>query len=188
MGFAMRSIFPIAAAAALAALLMWTLGGTPAGGSGGVPGTVTVSSTEISGQSGKLLIVFVDSPGGAAGRLCVPITSDPFVLPPTVLTEIPGDENPCGDPTDTVVFPAGDYTLTAGIYVGGSETPEAQAQVPIAVNGNVGLQLDIAALSALPFGDMNCDGIVDGLDALAILRFTGDLPMDQITGCPEIGV
>lgn len=180
-----RSVFPIAAAAVL---LIWISGSAPAVGTNGTPGTISVSSTEISGQAGKVLLVFAGSEGGPAGRLCAFVgTSDPFVLDPTVITEFPADGDPCGDPTDGVVFPAGDYTFEAGIYTGGSQTPEVQVQMQVTVDGNVEVQIDGSALSAPLFGDVNCNGVVDALDALAILRFAGDLPQNPPAGCPEIG-
>ncbi len=52
---------------------------------------------------------------------------------------------------------------------------------------NVEVQIDGSALFGILVGDLNCDGLVDALDALAILRFTGDLPLDPPAGCPDIG-
>jgi hypothetical protein len=39
----------------------------------------------------------------------------------------------------------------------------------------------------LIWGDLNCDGAVDGLDALVGFRWKADLPMQLRAGCPEIG-
>ena len=36
-------------------------------------------------------------------------------------------------------------------------------------------------------GDVNCDGVVDTLDALAILRKVAVLPVYQVLPCPTIG-
>lgn len=36
-------------------------------------------------------------------------------------------------------------------------------------------------------GDIDCDGDVDSVDALKVLRHVGGLPADQPGGCPEIG-
>ena len=37
------------------------------------------------------------------------------------------------------------------------------------------------------FGDVDCDGDVDSVDALAILRKIVEFPVNQEAGCPEIG-
>ncbi len=36
-------------------------------------------------------------------------------------------------------------------------------------------------------GDINCDGVVDGLDALGDLRFVGGLDVEQEEPCPDVG-
>ncbi len=119
---------------------------------GGVaPGTITVSATTITGQNGKMLLVFATAAAqqGQLGVACIPITSDAFEVPSTPLTEVP-EGNPCAGGTATAVFPEGSYTVTAGIYTPGSQTAEAQASMTIDIVGDgVGsLQFTGAALSA----------------------------------------
>jgi hypothetical protein len=38
------------------------------------------------------------------------------------------------------------------------------------------------------FGDVDCDGDVDAIDALKILRFVVGLSVSQTKPCPDIGV
>ena len=105
---------------------------------GGVaPGTITVSVPGITGQNGKMLLVFATSPtqGGQLGVACVAITSDSFDVPSTALTEVPAD-NPCAGGTATVAFPEGSYTITAGIYTPGSRTAEAEASMTVDIVGD----------------------------------------------------
>ena len=37
------------------------------------------------------------------------------------------------------------------------------------------------------FGDVDCSGGVDGMDALDVLRYVGRLPVTLPEGCPDIG-
>lgn len=118
---------------------------------GGVaPGTITVSTTAITGQNGKMLLVFATSATqeGQLGVACIPITSDSFEVPSTALTEVPAG-NPCAGGTPTVVFPEGSYAITAGIYTPGSQSAEAEVAttVDIAGDGVASVQLVGSALS-----------------------------------------
>ena len=107
-----------------------TYGGTTAG-------TVTVSTSSITGQSGKVLLIFVtgDSDGSQAGVACVQIDADPFTMPPTLLTEVPAGGNPCAGGGAVAVLADGAYTLTAGVYVGGSQQADAQMSIDVEMNG-----------------------------------------------------
>ncbi len=49
------------------------------------------------------------------------------------------------------------------------------------------LQLRWVTYQGAPRGDMNCDGQVDAVDALSILRYVAGLPVTLPPGCPEIG-
>ncbi len=48
------------------------------------------------------------------------------------------------------------------------------------------LRLDCGGPTAPLKGDVNCDGDVNSVDALLLLRFTADLPVAQQSGCPFI--
>ena len=113
------------------------------------PGTLKVTSSAIAGQSGKILLGFaVPASGGErVARLCVPITSDDFTVPATAMTEVPQGNDPCGGDTPVATLDEGTYTLTAGVYVGGQQTPEAETTVTVEVAGHVEAELDGAELS-----------------------------------------
>ncbi len=103
------------------------------------PGVITISSTPISGQSGKILLVFALPAGGGGqlARLCVPITSDDFTLSGAVMTDIPAGDNPCAGETPETTFEEGAYELVAGIYVGGQRTPDAETTLTGQVAGEL---------------------------------------------------
>jgi hypothetical protein len=170
-----------------AAAVVSVLSNAGAADSAGGAGTITVSSTAIHRQQGKVLVVVINDPGGASGRLCANIDSNAFVLAPAVLTQFPNGGSPCGDQTSEAVFPEGSYQLTAGVYVGGSQTPEKQVQVTVDVSGDSQVELDGAALSGALFGDVDCNGRVTIGDAQKIARVVIGLTIIQALGCPEIG-
>ncbi len=129
---------------------------TPAGvtstaepvGSG--PGEISVSSTAIEGQSGKILLILVlsaEQGGGPLARACLVINSNLHTVAETAMTGAPEADNPCGDPTAAVTLPEGTYLLDAGIFVPGSQTAEKQVTQTVEVRGDVTLVLDGEALS-----------------------------------------
>lgn len=112
------------------------------------PGTVTLTSTTIEGQNGKILLAFATAGGGQRlARACIPITSDSFEVQGAEMTEIPA-QDPCGSDPDVVTFDEGSYQITAGVYVGGAQTPEAETTLSVDVAGDVTAELDGSALSA----------------------------------------
>lgn len=113
----------------------------------GDPGKILVTSSAITGQQGRLLIVVAQ---GNAGSVCAMIDSDPWTLTEAVaMTELPGgDSGPCGEHTPVVTFPAGDNVVTASIYVPGETQARATAQVLVTVDGDVTAAVDGSALSA----------------------------------------
>lgn len=119
----------------------------PAATQGSGPGTVTLTSTAIQGQSGKILLVFATSGSDRVARACVPISSDDFTLSGEVMTDIPAGNDPCGDGTAETTFEEGSYTITAGVYVGGEQTPVAETTTTVEVAGDVTAELDGAELS-----------------------------------------
>lgn len=119
-------------------------GPTPAAG----PGTVTITSTTINNQTGKVVVVAAqDAQSVLTGRACVPITSNAFIVPATVLVEISTSNNPCEESRSTRTFAAGRYNITAGVFVGGSTTPEKLIATTVQVAGNVSVTLDGNGLS-----------------------------------------
>ena len=134
------------------------------------PGKITVSSSAITGQNGKALVMGVNMQGVPPAGACVFLDSDSYSLAPTVLIDTPGQGGPCGGSTPETVFPAGTYTVSAGIYMPGSQTPERQVQAEVVVDGDKTVKLDGAALAPGATGDVNCDGGIDSVDALFTLR------------------
>ena len=104
---------------------------------GDTAGTVMVSSSAITGQAGQMLLVFATSKdqGRQAGVACVQITSDPFLMPSTMLTEVPGGGNPCAGGSAVAVLRDGEYVLSAGVYEPGSQQPSAQMSLDFAMDG-----------------------------------------------------
>ncbi len=116
----------------------------------GASGTITVSTSTIVGQSGRVLLIFAASEGGGpVARACIPIASDRFAAPPTVMTNMPAAQNPCGDPTPQTTFREGSYTVTAGIYVPGSQAAQVQTSqtAKVSASAPAEVKLDGAALS-----------------------------------------
>jgi hypothetical protein len=113
------------------------------------PGAIMLSSTPITGQSGKILLAFATTSSGGErlGRICVPITSDDFTLSGAVMSEVPAGNDPCGEDTPDTTFDEGTYNVTAGIYVGGEQTPEAETTLTVEVAGDTTAELDGAGLS-----------------------------------------
>ena len=113
------------------------------------PGTITLTSTAIRGQAGKILLVLAQSEGRSQmmSRACIPIASDNFILPETRLFNLPAGGNPCADSPGITTFPEGRYLLNVGVYVGGSQTADKQFSKNVDVAGNVKVELDGAALS-----------------------------------------
>jgi hypothetical protein len=111
------------------------------------PGTITLTSTAITGRSGLILVVFAQGNGQQVASLCAPITSDDFTLSASVMTEMPADDNPCEDGLAKRAFDEGSQSLTAGVYVPGEQIPQASTTVSVNVAGNVTAEIDGTALS-----------------------------------------
>jgi hypothetical protein len=137
----------VLAAAALLPACSGDDGGTDPSPSG--PGTITITSSAIANQPGKILVITAQPEGGGelAGRACIPITSSSFTVPATVMVEIASSGNPCDPAATTKVFAAGRYSITAAVFVGGSQTPEKTTTQTVEVSGNVTASVDGAALS-----------------------------------------
>ena len=112
------------------------------------PGTITIKSTAIRGQSGRALVVFVmRGAGGPMARACIRIESDSFTVAATKLTDAPAGGDPCSGQTAATTFSEGRYTLSAGIFVPPAQAPEKQVTLTVEVKGNVDLVIDGASLS-----------------------------------------
>jgi hypothetical protein len=85
--------------------------------------------------------------GEQLARLCAGIDSDDFTLSATVMTDIPSGNDPCGGNTSQTTFAQGNYEITAAVFTGGQQTPEAQVKLNVDVKGNVTSQIDGTALS-----------------------------------------
>ncbi len=155
-------------------------------------GRIIVSSSAITGQEGKALLTFAAPAAGGAplARACAIITSASFTLPPTAMTDLPAGQDPCGETTPETVFAPGSYTVVAGVYTGGSQTPDIQTETPVEVtDADVNVVIDGSALSVplTTWGDVDCDEDIDAVDALRVLRYVAELPLAPVPGCPAIG-
>ncbi len=110
----------------------------------GSPGKIAIASTPITGQSGRVVVISVQSANAGA---CVAIDSDAFTVPSTTLLDMTGAPNPCAATGGTKSFPAGSYIVTVGVYVPGEHTPAASTAIAVAVDGDVTATVDGSKLS-----------------------------------------
>ncbi|HZP26760.1 MAG TPA: hypothetical protein VFB90_06900 [Dehalococcoidia bacterium] len=110
---------------------------------GGAP-TITLKAGQITGQSGKVLLVVVTPGAGGAplARACISIGSNSFTPPVTVLTDMPKD-NPCGAATGQAKFADGGYVLSAGIYTPGATSPEREVRKPVIIVGGAPAEVTV---------------------------------------------
>jgi hypothetical protein len=122
---------------------------TPTSPTPSSPGTITMTSTSINNQGGKVLVIAAIPEGttNPVGRACVPITSNAFVLSATLLVELAASANPCDPASTTRTFAAGRYSVTSGIFVGTSTTPERLTSQTVQVSGNVTASINGTLLS-----------------------------------------
>lgn len=154
---------------ALVGVLLFFLGGLPAAGAGEFP--VSVTTTAITGQEGKMLLIFAQPQGGGdTAVVCVTIETAFFETPVLQMKEMPAGGNPCEGGTPDASIPAGNTVLTAGVYVPGSQTPDKQVTATVDVQSDRTWQLDGVAVSADTAGDADCDRDADAVDALQVLR------------------
>ncbi len=114
------------------------------------PATITVSSSAITGQENKVLLVFASAEGGGPmARACIRITSGDFSALATTLTDVPEGDDPCADSTAETVFPDGVYTITAGVYAPPAQQPSKEWTQTVEVSGQspVEVEIDGAELS-----------------------------------------
>jgi hypothetical protein len=116
----------------------------------GPPGSIIVSSSPISGQNGKMLLVLAGAENdGPVARICIPIGADSLSLPPTAMTDMPSGQDPCSGSTALTTFSSGTYTVTAGIYAPPASEPEKESTQTVEVSGDASAEVTIdgAALS-----------------------------------------
>ncbi len=131
---------------------------------------VTVGASTITGQEGKILLFFAEPQAGGTKVACTQIDAAVFQSPGLVLKEMPQSGNPCEGGTPDAFIVPGMTEITAGVYVGGSQTPEKQVTATVDVQDESTWILDGAALTADTAGDSDCDRETDSVDALHVLR------------------
>lgn len=131
---------------------------------------VSVGTSTITGQEGKVLLFFAEPAGGGDQKVaCAPINSEIFDPGALVLKEPPQGDPCAGGTPDAFILP-GMTTIRAGVYVGGSQTPEKQVTATVDVQDESTWILDGVALTADTTGDSDCDREADAVDALHVLR------------------
>ena len=121
--------------------------GSPAAQGG--PGAVTVTSSTITGQTNKLMVILAAPEAGGAplAQACVPITSDRFSAPSTVMVDMPAGQPPCTGSRSKIELPEGTYTVTASILVPPAQKAEVETKQTVRVSGDVTVKIDGAPLS-----------------------------------------
>ena len=141
---------------------------------------VSVTTSAITGQNGKMLLFFAEPQAGGTKVACIPINADVFDPPQTLLKEMPQANNPCESGTPDAFIVPGDLTITAGVYVGGSQTPEKQVTATVDVQDASNWRLNGVALTADTAGDSDCDRETDSVDALHVLRHVAGIGLPAV--------
>ncbi|MBK7074830.1 MAG: hypothetical protein IPH44_21275 [Myxococcales bacterium] len=96
-------------------------------------GQVWIRGSGITGASNQIVLAFVGRlDGGPLGNICQPVTADPFSFVAAVQTQ---GVDPC-TLTGVATIPDGTYTVTAGIYTPGQQTPTRCATTTVTVAGS----------------------------------------------------
>jgi hypothetical protein len=145
------------------------------------------STQPIYGQEGRVFISLVAPAGGdPIGRLCVPITADPFQVAHAQLTEMPDNGDPCGPATPQLFAEPGDYRFSGGVYLPGEAIAVRYFYFDEFIDGPFGVGWTSMQLSAFP-GDTDCFLNVDVVDALNNLRYLASLsPAADCIGSGDI--
>jgi hypothetical protein len=101
---------------------------------------------------------------------CAPIDAAFFSTPNVQLKEAGQGGDPCDSGLPDAFIVPGELTITAGVFVGGSQTAEKQVTATVDVQDESTWLLDGVALSADTAGDADCDRETDSVDALQVLR------------------
>lgn len=109
------------------------------------PGRILVSSSTITGQKGKLLII--TGPTSRSG-ICVSIDSDSWSLDEAPLIARAAESGPCDVLTDDAIFEPGEHILSASLFTPGIPGAERTAAATVElIDGDVRIELDGSKLS-----------------------------------------
>lgn len=98
-------------------------------------GQIWIRANGIVGLQGKVLLAFVRAGDGGqiVGGICVGITSSPMSF--VEAAKVQAGQDPCTLGA-AGMYANGTYSITAGIYTPGSQTPERCASTTVTVNGS----------------------------------------------------
>jgi hypothetical protein len=127
-------------------------------------------------------------PSNCAAPTPSPTPGSPTPTPSGSVTPTPGSPSPTPKPIWGDVNCKGDSATAADAlailrFVAGLSPNQTQ---PCPVIGGGG-QFGPGGGAALPFGDVDCSNSVTSVDALKILRYVAELPVQQNEPCPDIG-
>ena len=132
---------------------------------------VYVTTSPITGQEGKVLLISAQPEGGGEMKVaCTPIDAAIFETPNLQLKEMPLSGNPCEPGAPDAFLMPGNTTITAGVYIGGSQTADKEVSATVDIQDESTWKLDGVGLSAGTAGDSDCDRETDSVDALHVLR------------------
>jgi hypothetical protein len=97
-------------------------------------GQVWIRGNGITGASNQIVLAFVRPAdgGGPLGTICQPVTADPFSFVAAAQTQ---GADPCSL-TGVATIADGTYTVTAGLYTPGQQTPTRCATTTVTVAGS----------------------------------------------------
>ncbi len=118
----------------------------------------------------------------AVNTLCPGTTETP---PPTFTPTPTPTPTPTATPTSTASGTPGP-TATPTPIPSGTQTPTPGSPTPTPEPTETPIGGTPTPVTSI-HGDVDCDGDIDSVDALAILRYVVGLPLPLPDGCPEIG-
>jgi hypothetical protein len=106
-------------------------------------GLLTITVNNITGGTGKIVLVGVLGSNGFAANICEAVSADPGTV--SAIARTPGSSNPCDLGADHI-FPNGTYDLTGGLYTPGSQTPDLCTSGSVTILGDTTVVMpDLAA-------------------------------------------
>ena len=109
------------------------------------PGRILVTSSAITGQDGKMLVVM--GPDNASS-MCARVDGDSWSLAEAPLTDRATEGPPCDDDETETTFEPGTHFVTATLFELGSQTPERTAAGTVTVvDGDAVVEIDGSKLS-----------------------------------------
>ncbi len=128
-------------------------GGNPTDAAPAVPGTVSVSISNLGGAFGKILMARIFPRGvtfgTSLGGICMEVFADPFSINSPLLKASVNSGDPCALASGAGLFAPGDYDLSITVNSKNSGKPEKCATVPFSVNGNVSFVVPTALASCM---------------------------------------